>query len=116
MRVLERRQDVALARKATGQILAIAAEPRQLQGDLPLDGTVRALRQPHLGHAAFAEQPDQSIRPHQVAGEPVTRKCRGHSDPAASALSDWMQLSFTARPLRIRAPACYKRPVQSLSA
>src|ERR1700734_665747 len=101
MRVLERRQDVALTRKATGQILPIAAESRQLQRDLPLDGTVSALPQPPLSHSAFAEQPDQPIRPHQVSGGPVTGKCRGHGDPAASTLSDRMQLSFTARPLRI---------------
>jgi hypothetical protein len=60
--VLQRRQDVALALKAARQVCAHAGPHRQLQGDFALEGPIGTLRQPHLGHAAGSQRPDQPIR------------------------------------------------------
>ena len=74
--VLQRRQDVTLPGKTARKVLAQAQQHRELQGHVTLEGSVGALRQPYLGHAAFAEQPDDPVGAHDftrpwTASDPV---------------------------------------------
>jgi hypothetical protein len=50
------------------EIAAHARQRRQLQGDLAVERAVGALREPHFGHAAGAQQPDQLVRADAIAG------------------------------------------------
>ncbi len=68
VRVLERREDLALARQALGQPRALPRAVRQLQRDAALLQQVGALGQPHAGHAAAAELADEPVGADPVAG------------------------------------------------
>ena len=68
MRMLQTRENVALAEEALFQIVAHARHRRQLQGHLAVERAVRALRQPHFGHAAGTQQTYQFVRSDAVAG------------------------------------------------
>ena len=84
VRVVQRRKDVALARKALRESIALrrsgaAAElarvpEQQLDRDLALERPVVALRQPDLGHAAGAEPALQPVRADAVAFVPLVRQ------------------------------------------
>ena len=67
VRVHERTQDVALARKTLHQHAALQAQHRQLQRHRALEHAVGALGQPDLAHAALAEHAEQAVRADGVA-------------------------------------------------
>ncbi|WLA04796.1 hypothetical protein MO329_19965 [Xanthomonas translucens] len=73
VRVLQPRQDLALAGEALAQRGVGVAGTQQFQRDLALVQAVDALRQPDLAHAAFAEQPLQRIRPGPATGAQALR-------------------------------------------
>ena len=70
VRVVERGQDLALARDARGQIAAERAE-RQLQRDAALHQPIGALGEPHRAHAADTELTHQPVR-----ADRITRRMR----------------------------------------
>src|SRR5579864_1359756 len=65
VRVFQSREDVALLAKACGQIPPQAGDARQLEGNLALECPIGSLGEPYLRHAAAADLPSQSVRPHQ---------------------------------------------------
>ena len=85
MRVLQAGENVALAREALFQIAAHPGRHRQLQGDVALEGAVRAPRQPDLGHAAGAQRPQQLVRADVRARLEAARR-RGIGLPAGLQL------------------------------
>ena len=71
MRVLERRQDVALASHPRDEIRAQPRAVRQLQRDLALQQPVGPLGQPHGAHPARADPPQQPVGADDGAGAVV---------------------------------------------
>ncbi len=75
VRVLQPREDLALAGEAQAQVGIGQARAQQLQRDPPLVQAVRAPRQPDLAHAAFAEHAFEFVRADGGAG--VHARVRG---------------------------------------
>ena len=73
VRVLQRGQDVALARHALGQA-ARPGQARQLQRHQAFELPVHAARQPDTAHAAFTQLAQQPPRAHGVAERRRTRR------------------------------------------
>jgi hypothetical protein len=65
--ILQPREDVALMREARRHLHAHLVHARYLQRHLPVEGAIGTARQPHLGHAARAQQALQLIGPHALA-------------------------------------------------
>ena len=61
MRVLEGRQDVALASHPRDEVGSQPRAARQLQRDLALEQPVGPLGQPHGAHPARADPPQQPV-------------------------------------------------------
>ena len=61
-RVLEPRENAALAPEAIEQVLGVEAAAHDLDRDLLLEGAVVALAGIDVGHAAAAEEPDDAKR------------------------------------------------------
>ena len=68
VRMLERREDLALLSRALGE-LRQRPPVRQLQRDLSPQDAVGALRQPYGAHAAFADRAEQSVRTDYAADD-----------------------------------------------
>ena len=68
VRGFERGEDAAFAREAIRHLCRHIAQVGNLERDLPLECPVRAVRQPHLRHAAGAQRPQQL-----VGAEPLAR-------------------------------------------
>ena len=67
VRVLERREDFALAREALRETGESPRGVRELQRDRPVEHSVGALGEPNGGHAAATERANQPVRPDGVA-------------------------------------------------
>ena len=68
VRMLERREDLALLSRALGE-LRQRPPVRQLQCDLSPQDAVGALRQPYGAHAAFADRAEQTVRADHAADD-----------------------------------------------
>jgi len=78
--MFEARQDVALSGKALLEIPTQATQHRQLQRHFPPEGTIGTAREPHLGHAAGPEKPDQLVRSDACAGLQAAGRGHGRLD------------------------------------
>ena len=80
VRVLQPRQDAALALEALAGLRAVQAAVHQLDGGLALVAAVAAPRQPDAGHAAFAQRgldgPGAQVLPRRRVGRLGQRRTR----------------------------------------
>ena len=67
VRMLEAGEDVPLAGEPDGEVPPEPAHQRQLERDLPGERAVVSLGEPHVRHAAGADRPQETVRPHAVA-------------------------------------------------
>jgi hypothetical protein len=80
VRMFEAREDVALSGKALLEIPTQATQHRQLQRHIPPEGTIGTPREPHFGHAARPEKPDQLVWSDACAGLQAAGRGRARLD------------------------------------
>src|SRR5579862_6311812 len=68
VRMLETRQDVALAGEALLEVGSQVRQRWELQRHLAFEGAIGAPRQPYLCHATRAKRTNQLVRPHAYTG------------------------------------------------
>jgi hypothetical protein len=106
LRMLERGQDVALARHPRDERGAQPRAARKFQRDLALQQTVGALGQPYGAHAARADTSQQPVGAHGFAGVTGLGRCR--RSQRRDALSEGIERTTQAGD-RFEEPGCLDR-------